>query len=980
MDKVYQEFSFSSAEELVEALNDWKLDKYFDITGTFVVRNENPTCWDSLKKNLKKAGKWALTKCVPVAIGIATGGLGLGTVAAPAVSEILNKLRNRGLNISKDVQDELENILLNKTDASIEELMKKLIRANEGGSIDPDKLKRLIRLSIKEDLHPFLAEIQAVLGTLQQEQEHLTLIFEDWTLEQCDKLEGLQEEMLEQFGFTLDGLDRIEQNLLPSLEDFNMKLSSIENVVTSTSLGIKEANNRLYAMEDKLDALYNEVCREILEELSLEELFQASRIQFQNMRLAGKFDKPYDEDLFIETPRLLQDFMNYLRQKQNTTPVFLLLSSVGMGKTWNAVHLGVQSRNSLLSIPFFVPIHMGYGEILKDSFQIIESSMAGLARIIGEKCERICSNTKKRVLFIFDGIDEYPAANREPFLNFLRHLLQGYKHAVRILLTDRTTDWCENKQLRGFYRDISHLVWSNTELKGVCNLYKIATPLSGFLDGFTDSQLNRAIIQYGLDKEKFPSKLYDLCHKPYILRIMYEREQYFDPDNVGEFWGIFYDQLNPVNTILDRMGISNPNELLFPLFEAFGSASAVKSERDLKNSIERNQAEWEVILRSGLLQTVQQRFQVVYKFDPVFYPIITDYLAQVGKLAETEVSTTIQKPPPEPSKTMPSTLDIKGSTTQVSETQKKLDYFISLGKKYIDSKSYHDALANLQKARTTCDEELFDPELLVEIDGLIRQVEAQEKKGAEEKKIVSFRRGQIPQFEADLLQELESQLGEQFTLVNKVEWYTQMGFSAESNRISGIGLYKCWVSNLPASITKLEKLKVLNIRYNHLRTLPKSIGNLTSLTFLNLESNKISTLPESIGQLSSLQRLELQLNQLLTLPESIGNLSSLQTLSLEGNKLTTLPESIGQLSSLKELRLNSNQLSTLPESIGQLSSMQYLYVNNNQLTTLPESMINILSLKSLYVSGNQLDSRAKSVLKQLKKKGVSISTRNFPLY
>jgi len=501
VDKVFQEFDFSSKEQLTNALNEWKLEEYFDITGTFVHRNEKPTRWDSLKKNLKKAGKWALIKCVPVAIGIATGGLGLGAVAAPAVTELVKKLRNRGLNVSKESAAELESIVLNKTDASIDQLMKKLRGANKGSGIASDKLERLIRLSIKEDLHPFLAEIQSVLGSLQQEQEHLISIFEDWTVEQRSKLEGLQEGMLDQFGLTMDSLDQIENAILPSLKDFGMKLSSIENGVASTSTGIKEANNRLYVMEDKLDALYNEVCRESLEDLALEELFQISRIQFQNVRLAGKFDKPYDENLFIKTPRLTQEFISFLRHKQNTTPVFLLLANVGMGKTWNAVHEGIQNRDARLAIPFFVPIHMGYGEILKDSFQISESSMAGLARIIGEKCERIYSNTGKKVLFIFDGIDEYPSANREPFLNFLRHLLQGYMHAVRILLTDRTTDWCENKQLRGFYRDISHLIWSNSELKGVCNLYKIATSLSGFLGGFTNSQLNQAIIQYKLNRQ-----------------------------------------------------------------------------------------------------------------------------------------------------------------------------------------------------------------------------------------------------------------------------------------------------------------------------------------------------------------------------------------------------------------------------------------------------------------------------------------------
>ena len=65
LDKVFQEFGFSSNDQLTDALKEWKLDAYFDITGTFVCRNEKPTRWDTLKKNLKIAGKWALTKCVP---------------------------------------------------------------------------------------------------------------------------------------------------------------------------------------------------------------------------------------------------------------------------------------------------------------------------------------------------------------------------------------------------------------------------------------------------------------------------------------------------------------------------------------------------------------------------------------------------------------------------------------------------------------------------------------------------------------------------------------------------------------------------------------------------------------------------------------------------------------------------------------------------------------------------------------------------
>ncbi len=335
---------------------------------------------------------------------------------------------------------------------------------------------------------------------------------------------------------------------------------------------------------------------------------------------------------------------------------------------------------------------------------------------------------------------------------------------------------------------------------------------------------------------------------------------------------------------------------------------------------------------------------------------------------------------------------------EISKGRKKCDYLINLGKRYFDSKNYQEALMNLQKAQKICDGELFDSELIIEIDGLLRQVEDKMNKEAEEKarkeeaekkarkeeaekkarkeeaekkakkeaeekakKIVPFKDAKIPQFEADILQELENQLGKQFSLVNKVEWDTKMGFSVENQRITGIGFYKCGISTLPESIGSLSSLQTLNLWGNELTTLPESISNLKSLKYLNLSGNQFSTLPESIGNLKSLQTLDLPSNQLTTLPESIGNISSLQELNLGGNQLTTLPESIGQLSSLQTLWVDSNQLTTLPESIGSLSSLQTLNLWGNELTTLPESISNLSSLQKLYLSFNQFTTLPESI-------------------
>jgi len=331
---------------------------------------------------------------------------------------------------------------------------------------------------------------------------------------------------------------------------------------------------------------------------------------------------------------------------------------------------------------------------------------------------------------------------------------------------------------------------------------------------------------------------------------------------------------------------------------------------------------------------------------------------------------------------------------EISEKGKEYEeYFVNLGKKYLKSKQYQEALSNFQQARKVS-ENLFDINLTIEADYLIKQTENLIKEAQQLRNIISFKGAYISEFEelkANVIQELETQLKEKFTLVSKIEWDTKMGFSVKDHRITGIGLYECGLTTLPESISNLSSLKVLylgwnefktvpesigdlsslkelNLNHNKLTTLPESIGNLKSLENLDLSTNKFTTLPELIGDLSSLKELNLQYNKLTTLPKSIGNLKSLENLDLSINKLTTLLESIENLKSLENLDLSTNKFTTLPESIGDLSSLKELDLRWNKLTTLPETMMNLTFLKTLYISKSTLDSKAKSVLKQLKKK------------
>jgi hypothetical protein len=79
---------------------------------------------------------------------------------------------------------------------------------------------------------------------------------------------------------------------------------------------------------------------------------------------------------------------------------------------------------------------------------------------------------------------------------------------------------------------------------------------------------------------------------------------------------------------------------------------------------------------------------------------------------------------------------------------------------------------------------------------------------------------QISQFDADVLNELESSLNKNFTLVNEIKWDTEMGFTVKNQMVNGIGLYQSNLTNLPESITRLKSLEKLYLRQNRLSNLP----------------------------------------------------------------------------------------------------------------------------------------------------------------
>ncbi|MHA2370531.1 MAG: leucine-rich repeat domain-containing protein [Candidatus Hodarchaeales archaeon] len=206
-----------------------------------------------------------------------------------------------------------------------------------------------------------------------------------------------------------------------------------------------------------------------------------------------------------------------------------------------------------------------------------------------------------------------------------------------------------------------------------------------------------------------------------------------------------------------------------------------------------------------------------------------------------------------------------------------------------------------------------------------------------------------------ILQALEKELGKEIPRVDQIKW-NAFGYLQEGEQIVGLGLCKQKLVTLPASLTRLENLRTLNLRNNLLIALPESFGALENLRELYLYENQLTTFPESFKRLINLKKLDIKNNQLTALSDTFQSLSKLETLLLDGNKFANFPEIITKLTQLQVLSLASNELVILSERLGDLRKLRSLSLKANLLRQLPNSLKGLRSLVRLNLDHNHFQS------------------------
>ncbi len=158
-------------------------------------------------------------------------------------------------------------------------------------------------------------------------------------------------------------------------------------------------------------------------------------------------------------------------------------------------------------------------------------------------------------------------------------------------------------------------------------------------------------------------------------------------------------------------------------------------------------------------------------------------------------------------------------------------------------------------------------------------------------------------------------------------------------------------ATMPADIGNLKMLDTLELRGNYFEV-PPSFAKLTDLSILTLSSPVLKSLPENIGNLKKLKYLTFG-GDIKSLPDSFCNLSSLESLVASG-EFEYLPKEFGKLHNLVEMTIESGKLKALPETFGQLKSLKRLKLKGNAITSLPSSFFDLPVLNALDLSYNHI--------------------------
>lgn len=194
----------------------------------------------------------------------------------------------------------------------------------------------------------------------------------------------------------------------------------------------------------------------------------------------------------------------------------------------------------------------------------------------------------------------------------------------------------------------------------------------------------------------------------------------------------------------------------------------------------------------------------------------------------------------------------------------------------------------------------------------------------------------------------------------------------ELSLLPSLDTVRMWYANVeyvPKQISKLRRLRSLNLENNSISTLPTQMVKLKYLNVLELRGNQLTSDGiNCVYQLKNLTKLELGKNRLTKISPEIGNLKSLTDLDICENPLTEIPQSVSELQKLETIQLGYYDQFDWPTAIsilGQLRNLYHVGLFKMKLKKMPAGFEKLKSVKEFWMNWNIFDAEEKERLEKM---------------
>lgn len=508
--------------------------------------DHKPSKFTRFKHALSKVGRKILPAVAGIAAGIAIGPLGI-----PIAQFITSKLVNCGISVDQsNVEGIVSELLKGSTSETIETTLEQILIKN--GKFNGNKINALIKkgnqeirsqikISITNALRPTYVAIQEVVQYIRKYPEEVNnqlkeLIksseyeLKDELKNQIEKIEYEYERKLDSgFDSISDKLWQIDNNIVNTFNKFNGQLTELIKIFTDKPVTNKTIINKELALS---------LCS----------------AQIDSEIISSRFDIEYDPELYVHRNDAESEIFRFINEVSapggSLSNIFILLSGMGIGKTWLLGYIAHEILKKEIPVLFF--------EMNRGSVERIVSILGTKSSMDAyEKIARFSQATDKPIIIILDGLDELPSGRRKVLLNWIldaraRIELITNQMNIGFIISSRDYDWQNDIRIQEIIR-----------LNKVCFYKKNPNMGSLILKKFNENQLILAAKNYGiLNDINGNERIKEMARYPFITKLFgdYKLRNNIDtlpdPNDLNEFLPLFYDQYNiNSDTILARMGV-----------------------------------------------------------------------------------------------------------------------------------------------------------------------------------------------------------------------------------------------------------------------------------------------------------------------------------------------------------------------------------------------------------------------------------------